>query len=563
MTQLFTFVLPHQRTARRHRYLGGVEAGSILASATAVPILEELLKSATNAPGPGSQILGKNISGTAGFGRTPLKMSTDRISRLLLRETGLVTVLQSGRDVHLLLFARLLRMFAFGSSTLILALYFSDLGHSDARIGLFMALTLVGDVLISLALTNFADALGRRRTLLLGAVLMAVSGAVFSTTSNYWLLLIAAVVGVISPSGKEIGPFRAVEESTIAHLTETKTRTDVLAWYVVVGALGTSGGALACGWTTQTLLTRPGWNEVSAYRAVFWAYSMIGILKAGLTLLLSSRCEIKPAPPADISTSEESEAFLANRLPSPSTPQPPSSPKKKSSLAQISRESWSVLIRLCCLFFVDSLASGMVPFSLVAFFMERKFHISQGKLGTVLSIAEFCSALSNIFAAAIARRIGLIKTMVWTHLPSAFFLAMIPVPPYLLLAVLFIFARATLSSMDQAPRSAFLSAIVLPNERTAVMGVVNTVKTLSQSGGPIITGVLAGENHFWVAFVAAGTMKACYDLGLLALFLNKKTREESQQEESTINAVDSFELESDEDNEHTHKSGKADKVEPI
>ncbi|KAL9094093.1 MAG: hypothetical protein Q9165_003508 [Trypethelium subeluteriae] len=435
-----------------------------------------------------------------------------------------------------------------------MALYFSDLGHSDARIGLFMTLTLVGDTLISLILTNYADALGRRRTLLLGALLMALSGVVFSVTSNFWLLLLAAVVGVISPSGKEVGPFRAIEESTVAHLTQLKLRTDVLAWSGVMGSFGTACGAFVCGWTTQTLLTWPGWTTVSAYRAVFWGYTLIGLLKAALTLLLSPQCESKSEPPAVNSASEEREGFLASQQASPNESKPPS--QKKSSLAQISRESWVIIIRLCCLFALDSLASGMVQFSLIAFFMERKFHIAQGKLGTVLAIGWVFSSISNVVSASIARRIGLLKTMVFTHLPSSIFLAMIPIPTSLILAVMFIFLRASLSSMDQAPRSAFLSAVVLPNERTAVMGVVNTVKTMSQSGGPIITGVLAGKDHFWVAFVAAGAMKAVYDVVLLTAFVNTKTREEAESEE-VVRAVDSFELESDRGSEDTGEDTKA------
>ena len=167
------------------------------------------------------------------------------IGRRLANEFGLTTLSNSSRDIYLLLLTRFIRMTAYGSSTLILALFFSALDFSDTQIGLFMSLTLIGDVLISLALTLVADGLGRRRILILGALLMTFSGAVFSVTDNYWALLFAAVVGVISPSGNEIGPFRAVEESTIAQLTEAETRSDVFAWYVVFGTLGTAGGSLA------------------------------------------------------------------------------------------------------------------------------------------------------------------------------------------------------------------------------------------------------------------------------------------------------------------------------
>ena len=169
-------------------------------------------------------------------------MSSTSYLRRLTKELGLESLLHSNRDVYLLLITRFLRMFAYGSSTLILALFFAELGHSDTRIGLFMTLTLVGDVLISLALTFVADHLGRRNILILGSLLMTLSGTVFATVSNYWLLLLAAVVGVISPSGNEIGPFRAVEESTLAQLSEASTRSDIFAWYVVVGTLGTAFG---------------------------------------------------------------------------------------------------------------------------------------------------------------------------------------------------------------------------------------------------------------------------------------------------------------------------------
>jgi MFS family permease len=128
----------------------------------------------------------------------------------------------------------------------------------------------------------------------------------------------------------------------------------------------------------------------------------------------------------------------------------------------------------------------------------------------------------NMWAGAIAKRIGLIKTMVFTHLPSAIFLALLPVPTSLSWTIVLLFARASLNSMDQAPRSAFIAAVVRPEERTAVMGIVNVVKILAQSGGPSVTGILAENNLFWVAFLLAGSFKVCYDLGLLTLFVNTK-----------------------------------------
>ncbi|OCT52144.1 hypothetical protein CLCR_09104 [Cladophialophora carrionii] len=162
--------------------------------------------------------------------------------------------------------------------------------------------------------------------------------------------------------------------------------------------------------------------------------------------------------------------------------------------------------------------------SWVTYFFKRKFNLSEGQLGSIFSITGVISALSIFVASSISKRIGNVKTMVFTHLPSAICLALIPIPSSLGGALAFLIGRACTQVMDVAPRSAFLAAIVRPHERTAVMGTINVVKTCSQSLGPVITGVLGTKNHFWVAFVAAGALKATYDLGLLAVFAEKEAR---------------------------------------
>ncbi|KAK5107569.1 hypothetical protein LTR62_001012 [Meristemomyces frigidus] len=448
-------------------------------------------------------------------------MATRSLAAKAADNLGLTTLSKCSKDIYILLTTRFIRMIAYGSSTLILALYFSALNFTDTQIGLFMSLTLVGDVAISLVLTLVADRLGRRRILIGGALLMALSGIIFAISGNFWFLLAAAVVGVISPSGNEIGPFRAVEESTIAHLTEAETRSDVFAWYVIAGTLGTAGGSLSCGWAVQRLQDS-GWSAIQSFRVIFWFYTLAGLVKAASSLLLSPACEAPPKPQPvqqDDSAGEELQPFLDSADAEDTTPKPA---PKKPGLFGLSAKSQATLTKLCMLFFFDSLASGMVPGSLVAFFVNRKFGMPEGQLGTIMSSASFASSIGNVFASAIAKRIGLVKTMVFTHFPSAVLLALFPFPSSLTVTAVLLVARSLLSSMDQAPRSAFLSAVVLPEERTAVMGIVNTVKTMSQSSGPLITGVLAGKNHFWVAFVIAGVLKGSYDMGLLAMFVNTR-----------------------------------------
>lgn len=203
--------------------------------------------------------------------------------------------------------------------------------------------------------------------------------------------------------------------------------------------------------------------------------------------------------------------------------------KRKSIWPAISPASRNILIKLCILFAVDSLASGLVPLSWITYFFNRKFKVPEGQLGTLFFTTNIISSISNLAASSLSKRIGLIKTMVFTHLPSAIFLALIPLPSHAWLSMIFLILRSCMQNMDQAPRQAFLSAAVLPSERTAIMGVVNVVKTLSQSGGPIATGWLAQIGKFWIAFLIAGAMKASYDLAMLKMFLGYRSREEEEE----------------------------------
>ncbi|MCJ1429600.1 hypothetical protein MMC29_007515 [Sticta canariensis] len=481
-------------------------------------------------------------------------MATNMFLSTLVRlkaELGLDSILNSSRDTKLLCLQRFVRLFAYGASTLILALYLSSLGISDARIGLFMTLTLLGDVVISFGLTLFADGLGRRRMLVVGAALMSASGAIFALNGNYWVLVAASIFGVISPSGNEIGPFKAIEESTLAQLTPSSIRSDIFAWYTLLGTAGSACGIIVSGWIVEELKSVSGWPETRAYRMIFGIYTFLGILKLILSLMLSDACEPMPEKEerhagVELDTMEV-EGLLSDDesdTGKASNPKPDTTPaiRKKSIWPSISPSSRSILIKLCLLFAVDCFASGLVPQSWITYFFTRKFALPEGQLGTLFFVSNIISSISNLVASSISKRIGLIKTMVFTHLPSAFFLALIPLPNNVILAMVFLFLRSSMQSMDQAPRQAFLAAAVLPSERTAVMGVVNVVKTLSQSGGPVATGGLAGAGKFWVAFLIAGMLKMSYDLAMLKMFLGYKSREEedsvkgpTQLEESRTN----------------------------
>lgn len=330
----------------------------------------------------------------------PLQNGFSKAAHWLSDELGLATMMSAGKDVYILILARFVRLFAYGAVALILALYFQELGFSDEQIGLFMTLTLLGDVFISLLLTLVADSIGRRTILLFGAISMAASGAIFATTSNYIALLMAAIIGVISPSGNEIGPFRAVEESTLAHLVPEAQRSDVYTWYVVLAVLGTSTGLAVGGQAVDHLQGKPGWTDLDAYRAIFWIYTGVGGVKAVMTLLLSRHCEHADHKSNQPQSNGETEPLLNGAAVSEngdtgvqSVAPNKSSKKLWSSFSTISKPSRSVLYKLCSLFFFDSLGSGMVPFSLINYFMERKFHLPKGKLGGIMSATWYYALL--------------------------------------------------------------------------------------------------------------------------------------------------------------------------
>ncbi|KAK6579880.1 hypothetical protein PZA11_007588 [Diplocarpon coronariae] len=460
--------------------------------------------------------------------------------RWVYRELGLHSLYGTGRDAWLIIGARCCRMVAFGSVALILALFFSELEFSDTYIGLFMTLTLLGDVLLSVLLTAIADRVGRRRVLLGGSAMMVMSGAIFASFENYWVLLLAAVAGVISATGGDFGPFRAIEESILSTLTGPGSRADVLAWYVTVATLGQSVGTEAGGRAVHSLQHLEGWALVDAYHAVFWVYSAVGLLNMILMALLSKRCE---AQPAEETSTEEAGLLLEDEEGSRESAEGDGSildreaKDKQRLFAQISPETRRTMSRLWFLLVADSLADGMTPYTLTTYYMDQKFHMAKSTLGDITSISYFLSFVSTIFASPLCRRLGLVNTMVFTHLPSSAAVLLFPLPGSLVLTVILLMIRTGLNNMDQAPRAAFIAAVVKPEERTAIMGITSMLRTLASAAGPTVTGVLAGQRRFWIAFVAAGALRIAYDLGLFAMFVNMRLYEHEEKGEAAATAA--------------------------
>jgi len=378
-------------------------------------------------------------------------------------------------------------MFAYGSLAVILVLYLAASGLDGAAIGVVLSLTLVGDTLISLWLTTQADRFGRRRTLILGALLMAAGGAAFATSSVFVVLLVAATLGVISPSGNEVGPFLAIEQASLSHVIEDRRRTGVFAWYNLIGSVATAFGALATGFFVGWL-RGSGVAELAADRTVLLGYGVIGLLLIPVFLAVSSAVEV---PPIDTS--------IARRL----------------GL----HRSKGIVARLALLMSLDSFAGGFVMQSLLAFWFYSRFGVPEPVLGAIFFGANILAAVSALAAARIARRIGLINTMVLTHLPSNVLLMLVPLMPTLPLAILVLLARFSISQMDVPTRQSYTMAVVDPDERSAAAGVTGIARTAGTSISPLIAGpLIAVPGLAAVPFLLAGGLKIVYDLLLWRAF---------------------------------------------
>jgi MFS family permease len=331
---------------------------------------------------------------------------------------------------------------------------------------------------------------------------MVCSGVTFMLSENYWILLLASIIGVISPSGGDFGPFRAIEESILSQLTSPETRSNVLSWYVTTASLGSALGTEAAGRCVD-LLEYLGYTTVDAYHAIFFLYVVCGLLNMACIWYLSGRAELEVKE--DMLLQEEGEEIKD---------------EPRSRIAQLSPATRSIMYKLWLLLAADSLADGCVGYSLTSYFFSQKFGMAASTLGDIVSIGYLLAAVSTIFAGPLANRIGLVNTMVFTHVPSSLGVLLFPFPSSVAWTIVLFFLRVGLNNMDQAPRAALIAAVVRNEERTAANGITSLVRTLSSAIGPSVTGGLAEKGQFWVAYVLAGTLRLAYDFGLWALFIN-------------------------------------------
>lgn len=394
------------------------------------------------------------------------------------------------RDGRLLFLTRSLRMLAFGLLSVVLVLFLKAIGLQESEIGLLLTLSLLGDVVISLLITGVADRAGRRRMLIVGAALLILVGGTFAATSNIWLLAIVATIGVLSASDKEVGPFMSIEQAALSEAIADEDRTAVFAWYNLAGSMAAAVGSLLAGLICQWLMAR-GAVGAEVYRPLVWTYGAVGLVLAVLFGMLSLGVE---APMAPNETQRPSWFGLG--------------------------ESRGVVLRLAGLFALDAFGGGFILQSVIAYWLRVRFDAEPAVLGAIFFVLNLLAAGSSLGASALAKRIGLVQTMVYTHLPSSVLLMIVPFMPTLWLATLLLVLRSCICEMDVPVRQSYIMSVVKPHERAAAAGVAAVARSLGRAAAPILAVYcLSDPSLAVIPFLVAGGVKIAYDLLLYRAFV--------------------------------------------
>src|SRR3989440_133271 len=399
-------------------------------------------------------------------------------------------ITSDGRRVIL---ARILRMFGFGFSSVLIGVTLATEGLSLVQVSLLLSIALVGSVIEIIFVTLFADRLGRRLMLVCFALLMALGGLAFAFSHNLIVLLLAAFFGTINPSStSENTPFIAMEQAILPQTCLPEHITDAFARYNLWAQLAGAAGGLTVG-LPDILHHFLGVTTRDGVQAMFALYALLGLVTAVLSLLMSEKVEaaVRKGPP---------------------------------SIARVHKplqiKSRSNVFRLSSLFILDAFASGLVVQTIIAFWFRQRFGTSLSTLGLLFFGASLASALSLPIAARLSRRFGLLKTMVFTHLPSQLLLLLVPLMPTFWLAALFLLCRQSLSKMDVPTRQVYAMELVSPEERTAAAGITTMARSIATSMSPLAAGVLLANALFVLGlpFLVAGSLSTLYDLLLYALF---------------------------------------------
>jgi MFS family permease len=380
-----------------------------------------------------------------------------------------------------ILAGRALRAFADGYMAVLLPAYLLALGFGSLEVGFISTATLIGSALATIAVGAIGHRHSQRRLLLAAAVLMAATGLSFAGLSHFWPLLVVAFVGTLNPSSGDVSVFLPLEHARLADAATGGARTALFARYSLGGYLFAAIGALASG-IPQWLNAHAAIGQLASLRLMFVAYGVIGLVVWWLYRRI-------PEPHAEVTR-----------------PPAPLGPSRK------------IVVRLAAVFSVDAFAGGLVVNSLLTLWLFDRFGMSLASAGLFFFVAGLLTAASQLAAPVVARRIGLINTMVFTHIPSSVCLILAALAPNVETALALLFVRSALSQMDVPTRSSFVMTVVTPDERAAAASFTAVPRSLAASVSPSLGGALLAAGALATPLVACGVMKIVYDLTLLFSF---------------------------------------------
>ena len=403
-------------------------------------------------------------------------------------------------DAWRIVAARGLRQFAYGLLGVTLAVALSEDGFSPVAIGGLLTAALVGDFVATYLISLFADRWGRRRSLIGLALIMAATGSIYGLTRFYPALLLAAFVGTLGTSGSETAPFLPIEQAMLPQTCAPERRTALFARYNLAASFAGALGALAAG--APDLLTRAGLPRPIALNLMFGVYAAVALAVALLVARLTPHVEAPRRTPSATSDGGVDGRAWSRRL------FPPLG------------SSRGIILRLAGLFSVDALAGALVTQSLLALYFHLRFGVSLSALALLFFGANLLSALSFLAAVPLARRFGLLNTMVFTHLPSNVLLMLVAFMPTFPLAGATLLARQLLSQMDVPTRQAYTMALTPPEERTAAASVTSLARSAGSGISPVIAGALLSGAlvALGLPLLIGGSLKVVYDLALWAVF---------------------------------------------
>ncbi len=400
------------------------------------------------------------------------------------------------KDGKLLLGARIVRTFSYGFLSVILAIYLKLIGFGDIAIGLVLTATLVNSVFFNLFSSAYADKIGRKNTLIIFAVLMIASSVIFFVTDNYVALVIAALVGTINVTGSEVGAFLSLEQALLPQtVKDIKKRNSIFAIYNAVGTFAMSAGVLVSG--LPSVLQNYGLDKIGAIKSLFLIYAACAVIVLAIYLFLSKNIEVKD-----------------------------NAPKSGLSLKHISPKSRGIIAKMSTLFAVDSFGGGFVIQSIVSFWFYTRFGADLTSLSYIFAIAGVLTAVSYMASTKIASKIGLVNTMVFTHIPSNILMILLAFAPSFSIAISLFFARMSLSQMDVPTRQSYLMGVVGEDERIPAAVFTNTSRNISQAVSPSLSGIIISTLSLSAPFVVGGVLKIVYDVGIFFSFRKIKPPEE-------------------------------------